>query len=181
MALFSKEPAKSPKVQPLQHSSVPNSQPQPAVPASGGALSAQPKPAPVAEGPAYLGRGSKVSGKLAFGGSARIDGEVDGEITAKDTLHIGEMGIVTAEIKAASIIVAGKVSGDITGSQKIEIRASAKVAGNLAAPVLVIQEGAGFEGRCSMPGAIREDRKVTVFPREERDEQVVQAGLKARG
>ena len=106
---------------------------------------------------------------MSFDGPARIDGEVDGEITAKDSITIGESAIVTAQIKAASIIVSGKVSGDITGSQKIEIRPSAKVTGNLAAPVLVIQEGALFEGHCSMqPEGAREDRKVTVFPKEER-------------
>ena len=46
-------------------------------------------PAP-AEGRAYLDRGSKVSGKISFEGPARIDGEVDGEINAKDSLAIGE-------------------------------------------------------------------------------------------
>jgi cytoskeletal protein CcmA (bactofilin family) len=121
------------------------------------------------EGIAHLDRGTKVSGKLSFDGPARIDGEVDGEITSKDSLHIGETAVVTAQIRAAAIIVGGKVSGDITGTQKIEIRPSAKVAGNLAAPLLSIHEGAQFEGHCSMqPEAAREDRKVTVFPKEDR-------------
>ena len=63
---------------------------------------------------------------------------------------IGESAVITAQIKAASIIVAGKVSGDITATQRIEIRPSAKVIGNLTAPVLVVHEGALFEGHCSM-------------------------------
>ena len=87
-----------------------------------------------------------MSGKLSFEGPARIDGQVDGEITAKDRLMIGESAVVTAQIKAASIIVAGKVSGDITASQRIEIRPSAKVVGNLTAPILVVHEGAVFRG-----------------------------------
>lgn len=172
MALFNKEPDKGPKVQPVQPSTVPNPQPQPAPTTAAPQTAApapRPAPAPAPEGRAYLDRGSKISGKLSFDGPARIDGEVDGEITAKDSITIGENAIVTAQIKAASIIVSGKVSGDITGSQKIEIRPSAKVTGNLAAPVLVIQEGALFEGHCSMqPEGAREDRKVTVFPKEER-------------
>jgi len=66
-------------------------------------------------------------------------------------------------------VVAGKVSGDIIAVQRIEIRPSAKVLGNLTAPVLVVHEGAVFEGHCSMqPEATREERKVTVFPKEER-------------
>ncbi len=176
MALFNKEPEKGPKVQPVQSSSVPNTPPQSAGSATAqqaaSASPAAPRPASAPaspEGRAYLDRGSKISGKLSFEGPARIDGEVDGEIVAKESLMIGEMATITAQIRAASIVVAGKVSGDITGSQRIEIRPSAKVAGNLAAPVLVIQEGALFEGHCTMqPEGAREDRKVTVFPKEER-------------
>jgi cytoskeletal protein CcmA (bactofilin family) len=176
MALFNKEPDKGPKIQPVQPSPAAAPQPSPSSSAPSSQPSsvtqAAPRPAPAAassEARAYLDRGSKISGKLYFDGPARIDGEVDGEITAKDSLIVGETAIITAQIKAASIVVAGKVSGDITGSQRIEIRPSARVAGNLAAPILVIQEGALFEGHCSMqPEGTREDRKVTVFPKEER-------------
>jgi cytoskeletal protein CcmA (bactofilin family) len=167
MALFNKEPEKGPKIQPVQPSS--NSQPQPSVSAPAPQPSSAPRPTPALTGEAHLDRGTKVSGKLSFDGPARIDGEVDGEITSKDSLHIGETAVVTAQIKAAAIVVGGKVSGDITGTQKIEIRPSAKVVGNLAAPLLSIHEGAQFEGHCSMqPEAAREDRKVTVFPKEDR-------------
>jgi cytoskeletal protein CcmA (bactofilin family) len=143
MALFTKEPEKNPKIQPATTPHGPS------------------------EGRAYLDRGSKISGKISFEGPARIDGEVDGEINAKDSLMIGESAVVTAQIRAASVSVAGKVSGDIIATQRIEIRPSAKVSGNITAPVLSVQEGALFEGHCSA-GGIREDRKVTVFPKEER-------------
>jgi len=171
MALFNKEPEKGPKIQPVQPAA-PNSQPQPSVAASAPqpAPSPRPAPAPPGEGAtAHLNRGTKVTGKVSFDGPARIDGEVDGEIISKDSVHIGETAVVTAQIRAAAIVVGGKVNGDITGSQKIEIRPSAKVVGNLAAPLLSIHEGAQFEGHCSMqPDAAREDRKVTVFPKEDR-------------
>ena len=121
------------------------------------------------EGRAYLDSGSKISGKLLFEGGTRIDGQVDGEITAKESLIIGESAVVTAQIKANAIIVAGKVSGDITASQRLEIRPSARVVGNLTSPVLIVHEGAMFEGHCSMqPEGARDERKVAVFPKEER-------------
>ena len=101
------------------------------------------------EGGAYLGEGSKVSGKLNFEGPARIDGQIDGEIIAKDSIMIGESAVVTGPIKAASIIVAGKVNGDIT-AQRIELRFSAQVLGNLTSQALVMYEGAVFEGHCAM-------------------------------
>ena len=174
MALFNKEPEKN--VRPDQ--------------ATKSAVQAVPVPPPALEGRgapprqaqatptetrAYLDQGSKVTGKLSFESPARVDGHVDGEIIAKEGLTIGESAVVTAQIKAASIVVAGKVSGDLTASQRIEIRPSAKVLGNLTAPVLVVHEGAVFEGHCAMqPEGAREDRKVTVFPKEER--VVAQAG-----
>lgn len=176
MALFNKEPEKNPaKVQPTATPVTPSPSPvptQPTAPAATAASSvSRPVTAPVAQ-QAYLDRGSKVSGKLSFEGAAKIDGEVDGEIHGKDGLTIGESAVITAQIRATSVVVSGKVSGDITATQRIEIRASAKVNGNIAAPVLIVQEGALFEGRCSMqPEGVREDRKVTVFPVEERAAQ----------
>ena len=80
---------------------------------------------------AYLDSGSKISGKLKFEGPAQIDGQVDGEISAKDTLVIGDSAVVSAQISASSVIVAGKLSGEIVASERIEIRPSAKVSGNL--------------------------------------------------
>ncbi len=178
MALFNKEPEKNPRTQP---SIVPPAS-TPPTPVSS---SAAPTPAPRASAPAqaesraYLDRGSKISGKISFEGPARIDGEVDGEIAAKDSLTIGESAVITAHIRAASVSVAGKVSGDIVATQRIEIRPSAKVSGNITAPVLSVQEGAMFEGHCSMqPEGVREDRKVTVFPKEERVAQASVGGQK---
>jgi cytoskeletal protein CcmA (bactofilin family) len=172
MALFNKEPEKSPKLQPT---TTPSASTTPASVTSSTSASTGSVPPPrsnglaPAEGRAYLDRGSKISGKLSFEGPARIDGEVDGEITAKDSLTIGESAVITAHIRAGSVSVAGKVSGDIVATQRIEIRPSAKVSGNITAPVLSIQEGALFEGHCSMqPEGVREDRKVTVFPIEDR-------------
>jgi len=141
MVLFTKEPEKNPKIQPATTPDGPS------------------------EGRAYLDRGSKITGQISFEGPARIDGEVDGEINAKDSLTIGESAVVTAQIRAASVSVAGKVSGDIVATQRIEIDPSAKLSGNITAPALSVQEGALFEGHCSIEG-IREDRKVTVFPKE---------------
>ena len=176
MALFTKEPEKNPKIQPSMAPQASSTPPAPA-PSTSTAAPRASAPAP-SEGRAYLDRGSKITGKISFEGPARIDGQVDGEINAKDSLTIGESAVVTAQIRAASVSVAGKVSGDILATQRIEIRPSAKVSGNITAPVLSVQEGAQFEGHCSMqPEGIREERKVTVFPKEERVAQAA-GGLK---
>jgi cytoskeletal protein CcmA (bactofilin family) len=180
MALFNKEPEKNPKTQATVLSQASAVTTPPAATSTTAATPAARAngPAP-ADGRAYLDRGSKISGKISFEGPARIDGEVDGEITAKDALTIGESAVITAHIRAASVSVAGKISGDIVATQRIEIRPSAKVSGNITAPVLSVQEGAMFEGHCSMqPESMREDRKVTVFPKEDRVAQAAVGGQK---
>lgn len=119
---------------------------------------------------AYLGKGSRVSGKLNFEGTVRVDGCVEGEISAQDTLIVGESAVVTAQISGSAIIIKGKVTGDINARKHVEIRAPGKLFGNIVTPCLVIHEGVVFEGHCSMGAAESRssDRKVTPFPKEEK-------------
>jgi cytoskeletal protein CcmA (bactofilin family) len=101
---------------------------------------------------AFLGKGSRITGKLAFEGTARIEGQVDGEITAQETLTIGEAAVVKARITGGTVIVHGQVTGDITARTRIELRAPGRVVGNISTPSLVIHEGSVLEGQCSMSG-----------------------------
>jgi cytoskeletal protein CcmA (bactofilin family) len=119
---------------------------------------------------AYLGKGSRVTGKLSFEGTVHVDGQVEGEVSAQDTLIVGETAIVNAQISGSTVIITGKVTGDITARQRVEIRAPGKLFGNVTTPSLIIQEGVIFEGHCSMGGgeAAKPDRKVTPFPKDDR-------------
>ncbi|MBI4515154.1 MAG: polymer-forming cytoskeletal protein [Deltaproteobacteria bacterium] len=121
----------------------------------------------------HLGKGSRVEGKLTFEGSVRIDGQVEGEVQAQDTVIVGESAVVSAQLIANTLIIKGKVSGDITARKRVELRAPAKLVGNITTPSLVIQEGVVFEGHCSMGSAEaksdKTDKKVaTIFPKEAR-------------
>src|SRR5512139_3709990 len=62
---------------------------------------------------AHLGKGSRIEGKLTFEGSVRIDGYVDGEILAQETVIVGDSAVINAQIQAETIIVKGKLTGDI--------------------------------------------------------------------
>jgi cytoskeletal protein CcmA (bactofilin family) len=123
---------------------------------------------------AHLGKGSRVEGKLTFEGSVEIDGCVDGEIGAQDAVIIGDSAVINAQIHAETIIIKGKVTGDLTARKRVELRAPGRVVGNITTPSLVIHEGVVFEGHCSMGGgsevkaADKSDRKVALFPKEER-------------
>jgi len=118
---------------------------------------------------AYLGKGSKVAGKLNFDGTVRVDGQVEGEIACQDTLIIGESAVVTAQISGSTVIIKGKVTGDINARTRVEIRAPGKLYGNIVTPSLIILEGVVFEGHCSMGGTESRvaERKIAPFSRSE--------------
>ena len=102
---------------------------------------------------AFVGKGSKVDGKLLLQGTGRIEGHVDGEIVAQDTLTIGESAVVNAKISGTAIVIEGRVTGDVCAAQRLELRAASRVQGNISTPCLVVQDGAVFEGQCSMSWA----------------------------
>ncbi len=134
---------------------------------------AEPRGGEPTEVQAHLGRGSRIEGKLHFEGSVRIDGEVEGEVEAQDSVIIGETATVVAQVNAATLIIKGKVTGDVTASKRVELRAPARLLGNIVTPSLIIQDGVVFEGHCSMAAADDRaerdrDRRVAIFPTEER-------------
>lgn len=99
---------------------------------------------------AFLGQGCTYKGKLAFEGAVRIDGRFSGEIISDGTLIIGETAQIKATIEVAEVIVCGSVKGDILASTRLELRAPAKLIGNVSSPSLFIEEGVVFEGQCRM-------------------------------
>ena len=119
-------------------------------------------PAPAAlRAATHLDCGTTLSGKLHFEGPARIDGNIDGEIDGKE-ITIGESAVATAQIRAKSIVVCGRVKGEITATERIEIRSTANIIGNITAPKLIVQDGAIFQGQCSMGHGLDGDHKVRV-------------------
>ena len=122
---------------------------------------------------AHLGKGSRVEGKLTFEGSVKIDGHIEGEIVAQEMVLIGDAAVINAQIHAETVIVKGKLTGDIVARKRVELRAPGRLMGNITTPSLVIHEGVVFEGHCSMGSAAevkadKPDRKVALFPKEER-------------
>lgn len=99
-----------------------------------------------------LGKGSSFEGKLTFEGTVRIDGTFKGEIQTDGTLIVGETADVHANILAATVVVKGKIEGDVTAKESLSIQAPARVTGNLSTPNLMIEKGSFFQGHCSMSG-----------------------------
>ena len=99
---------------------------------------------------AYIDEASETEGKYTFSGTVMLNGKFSGEISSKDTLIIGEKGVVNANIRAGIVLVNGEVTGNILGGERVELRGSARVFGDVEAPVVVVEEGVLFQGHCRM-------------------------------
>lgn len=80
----------------------------------------------------------------------KINGRFEGVLNTKGSLMIGEQATVNADITGESIIIAGKVSGNITALKDLKLIAPAQVRGDITTPMLSIAEGAIFDGRSKM-------------------------------
>lgn len=108
-----------------------------------------------------VGKGTKVEGTVTVEGSTRIDGLLSGKLTSNDIVTVGPTGEVKADIKAKTIIIGGKVFGNIEASEKIEIQARAEFRGDLIAKSLLIEHGAVFHGNSNMAGNSTQKNIVT--------------------
>jgi cytoskeletal protein CcmA (bactofilin family) len=89
-------------------------------------------------------------GNLSGSGGVRIEGSFDGNITLNGLLVVGESGRVTCEqLRANVVIIAGAVRGDIT-AEKLEIRATGRVWGNVVTTAFSTEEGAFLRGQVTM-------------------------------
>jgi len=117
---------------------------------------------------AFLGKNTSFEGKLGFDGMVRLDGKFDGEIFSGNVLMIGEAATVNAEINVSTLVVDGRVSGNVSATDKIEIHSTGKLYGNITTPVLVIEQGGVFDGACKMDRvAEAAEKKVTSIKEKE--------------
>ena len=85
--------------------------------------------------------------------SVRIDGEVHGNVNCEDGVVVGAKGLVRGNITARSIVVGGRVKGNVTASMRLEMEKGAFIEGDLSTPILLVDEGASFDGNCHMEEA----------------------------
>ena len=83
-------------------------------------------------------------------GSFECSGSFDGKIDISGDVIIGQSGTAEAQLKASSISIDGRLHGDATGTEKVQVGASGYVEGNLRAPAVQFIEGAFFEGNVEM-------------------------------
>src|ERR1044072_2493342 len=99
----------------------------------------------------WIGRGIEVTGDIIFPDRLQVDGKVAGKISSHSgTMIIGEMGTVEAQLDVGICIIQGTLQGNQSARSKVEIRKTGRVHGDLITPVLLVEEGAVFNGAIKM-------------------------------
>lgn len=137
-------------------------------------ISPETQPAPADRVTSVLGQGVSWKGDLSGSGGIRIEGAFEGNITLRGLLVVGETGRVTCDhLQAKVVIVAGAVRGDIT-AEKVEIRSTGRVWGDVVTAGFATEEGAFLRGQIRMeekmdlvvaesPEAVTQDEQDETF------------------
>ncbi len=133
---------------------MPVPEPGPAVPAFNPPLGASPRQAEPARSDslrsnevATIGKSVVVKGELSGSEDLIIDGEVEGSISLRgQSLTVGPNGRLRANIEARNVILHGRVDGDVHATERVELRKTASLAGNISTARISIEDGAFFKG-----------------------------------
>jgi cytoskeletal protein CcmA (bactofilin family) len=98
----------------------------------------------------FIDKDTEIIGDIKFKENFRIDGIFKWKVISGGGLIIGETGEVEADIEVISISINGRVKGSIKAKERIEIFSKGRVIGSVAAPKLIIEDGAFFQGSCQM-------------------------------
>lgn len=102
---------------------------------------------------AFLGKETVFQGKMTFQGVFRLDGKFEGEIFESGTLIVGESAAIEGKVGVHTLVILGRVNGDVHATSRVEIHSNGVLRGNLFTPVLVINEGGVLDGTCAMKDA----------------------------
>jgi cytoskeletal protein CcmA (bactofilin family) len=128
-------------------------------PASSGGSPDQPSPSRTQQRRiTHVAPGSRIQGQLSGPTELLVEGEIEGEIRVDATVMIGTEGVVQGPVTAHVVRIGGRVFGNVTASDRIEVAPSGSLEGDVAAPRIVIAEGAFFKGRVEMTGADRPEK-----------------------
>lgn len=110
----------------------------------------------------FVGHGTSLTGDTNFQMMLRVDGHLTGTVTSDGgTLIVGNNGQLDAHTSVGVAQINGTVNGDISATEKVQLGRTARVVGNITTPKLIIEEGAVFEGGCTMLKAREDQEKQT--------------------
>ena len=98
----------------------------------------------------FVDAGSRLQGELHFDSSFRVEGKIGGTVVSDGHLVVGAGGEVEGEVRVGDVFVSGTVRGTVRAARRVQISATGRVFADLHTPSLVVEDGAIFEGSCSM-------------------------------
>lgn len=119
----------------------------------------------------FLGEGIKFKGVASFVGTVRIDGRINGEIHTDGRVEVGPHAVIEGTITACELISHGTINGSIIAANQVRLLSSSVLIGEVHTPVFSVEEGAHFEGHCSMWGSGQEERERSRLPNNSRPDQ----------
>jgi cytoskeletal protein CcmA (bactofilin family) len=127
------------------------SAPAPVTPSQPASAASQPDYRRIERDVVNIGKSVVIKGELTGGEDLTIEGQIEGKIELKDhVLTIGPNGKIRAHVSAKSVIVLGEINGNITATDKVDIRDGGSVDGDIISPRVAIAEGAHFRGSVDM-------------------------------
>lgn len=97
-----------------------------------------------------LSHGTVIEGKMSFDSPVRIDGSLNGEISSTSTLIVGDQAAIMADLKVGTLVVLGRVRGNVTATDLVEIRRGGSLEGDISTKRIMIEDGGAFEGTCEI-------------------------------
>ena len=97
-----------------------------------------------------LAKGVVLKGEIHVEGTVRIDGRLDGEIQTKGHVIIGEDGLVQGMITAGTVVSSGRIKAKVTANERVQLLKTATLIGEILTPILIMEEGAKFQGTTDM-------------------------------
>jgi len=97
-----------------------------------------------------ISAGVTIEGKVMSNGSIRIDGVINGNISADGNVTVGENGEINGEVNGEVVTIGGKVIGTIIAREKLTLEAKSVLKGDLNSKILVVEAGAKFDGKSMM-------------------------------
>jgi cytoskeletal protein CcmA (bactofilin family) len=89
----------------------------------------------------------ELKGTLKFAGELTFDGKLDGDISSEGVLNLGDNAVVKGNLNVNSVVLRGKINGNVTAKERIEIKAKTELFGDIRSARLVIEEGVTFVGK----------------------------------
>ncbi|MCF0220786.1 MAG: polymer-forming cytoskeletal protein [Fibrobacter sp.] len=108
-----------------------------------------------------IGHSVTIKGDISGKSDVRVAGNINGSVAIEGELIIERQGYVEGEIKTNTAVIAGSVKGNIDCSEKLVLESNSQFVGNIKTKLLIIQEGAVFQGNCQMGSVPSQSQPAT--------------------